>query len=99
MYRLRINKTCAFVIEAKYEDVDNFNKGLAPAKFGNGEDARWGFINRKGKIIIKPQFRFAMPFEGGLAQVTIGEPTLDQVYNLPFGYINRQGEYVWKPSH
>jgi hypothetical protein len=45
----------------------SFQKGLAPVKIGG----KWGFINKKGKIVINPQFDFALPFFGGLAPIEI----------------------------
>lgn len=52
-------------------------------------DGRYGYMNEKGKIIIKPQFENAKSFHEGLASVTIREKT---------GYINTSGEFVIKPE-
>jgi hypothetical protein len=33
-------------------------------------DSKWGFIDKTGKFVIKPQFRSAGPFSEGLAAVS-----------------------------
>jgi hypothetical protein len=33
---------------------------------------KWGFINKRGKVAIAPQFDAALPFFGGLAQLYLG---------------------------
>lgn len=45
----------------------------------------WGFMDRKGKIIIEPQFQQAKSFSGGLAAVSNGDQ---------WGFIDLKGEIV-----
>jgi hypothetical protein len=52
----------------------------------SGNEA-WGYINRKGDFVIKPQFQKAEPFYHGLAQVFL---------NGQEGYIDKSGQFVWK---
>ncbi len=47
-----------------------------------------------GRLVIEPQFASAGPYTGGLAEVGVGSPTEVRKY----GYIDRQGRFVWKPT-
>ena len=48
-----------------------------------------GFIDRTGKIVIKPKFKKAYNFYEGLACVKIGKK---------YGYIDNTGKYIWEPT-
>jgi len=48
-----------------------------------------GYIDRKGQIVINPQFGLANPFYDGLASVAVG---------ANFGYINESGNIVINPQ-
>jgi hypothetical protein len=52
---------------------------------------KWGYIDRTGKFIIRPQFDEAlnMEFSNGLARVKI---------DGKWGYINKTGKFVWKST-
>ncbi len=45
--------------------------------------------DKKGKVIINPQFDFAWNFSEGLAYVGTGGK---------YGYIDNTGKYVWNPT-
>ncbi|MEE8043841.1 MAG: WG repeat-containing protein [Thermodesulfobacteriota bacterium] len=49
---------------------------------------KWGFVNKKGEIVIEPQFENAVSFSGGLAIVELG--------GGKWGYIDKKGKLVWK---
>jgi len=68
--------------------ADKFSEGLANVSIrkGSGPEA-WGYINRKGDFVIKPQFQQAKPFYHGLAKVFL---------NGQEGYIDKRGQFVWK---
>lgn len=51
---------------------------------------KYGYINEKGKIIIKPQFDYAASFKEGFAKVEIDNK---------YGYINEKGKIVIKPQY
>lgn len=45
--------------------AQNASEGLLPIQQGG----KWGYINRSGEVVIKPQFEAAQPFADGLALV------------------------------
>ncbi len=54
------------------------------------QNQRFGYINTKGELIIKPQFKEGADFSEGLARVRVGGL---------FGYINIQGNTLIKPVY
>ncbi|MBK6608513.1 MAG: WG repeat-containing protein [Leptospiraceae bacterium] len=48
---------------------DYFNSGLARILDSKG---KFGYMDEKGKIVIKPRFDFASPFERSIARVCMG---------------------------
>jgi WG containing repeat len=54
------------------------------------EDDRWGYVDRSGKFMIKPQFSIVAPFSEGLAWVG--------PKNKGYGYIDKTGAWVVKPQ-
>jgi hypothetical protein len=46
--------------------IDYYSEGLCPVKV---EDALWGFVDKSGVMVIKPQFKFANSFSEGLSAV------------------------------
>jgi hypothetical protein len=76
-------------IEAQFDEAKPFSEGLAAVKVRVDGFDKWGFINLQGKMVISPKFESVDSFKNGLALVS--EPPL-----VPKGYINQQGQYVWK---
>jgi hypothetical protein len=75
------------VVPATFQDVGVFSEGLAAVK----QSFKWGYIDREGSALIEPRFdNNALRFRAGIAQVNVG--------NGDLGYIDRSGEYVWKPT-
>ncbi len=60
-------------------EVDN---SLLPVKSGE----KWGYIDKKGKYIINPQFSDAGYFRDGIARV--------ESSNYKVGYINKKGKFI-----
>lgn len=61
------------------------------------QSGKWGYADRYGKIVIKPQFDAARPFADGLAQVgMLNEelPELEARPNIRWGYIDETGSIV-----
>ncbi len=72
-----------------------FSEGLAAIGFHsswNSEPAKWGFIDKEGAIVIKPQFDSVEDFSEGLAAVRIGNEETGK-----WGYINKKGDIVIIP--
>ncbi len=63
----------------------NFSEGLASVEL-NG---LFGFVDRKGEIVIPPQWQFVDEFHRGTCRVNSADVR---------GYINPQGKYIWKLS-
>lgn len=59
----------------------NFSEGLAEVQTGE----KWGYIDRSGRMVIRPRFQEAKYFSEGLASVKI---------NDRWGYIDRKGKMV-----
>jgi len=51
---------------------------------------KWGYIDNKGSLVIRPQFQSAFGFSDGLAAIRI---------NDKLGYINKKGEIVIRPQY
>ncbi|WP_158260502.1 WG repeat-containing protein [Chlorogloea sp. CCALA 695] len=49
----------------------------------------YGYIDKTGKSVIKPQFKLAYKFSEGLARVKIGDK---------WGYVNKTGKQVIRPQ-
>ncbi len=65
--------------------TSDFSQGLASVNI-NG---RWGYINKKGTTVIKPNFDNANTFSNGIASVIV---------DGKLGYINKKGYFIWNPS-
>jgi predicted DNA-binding WGR domain protein len=93
------------ILDFSYNRVGDFSEGMARVKeggeyvFQNVEyswqdpytftGGKWGFIDRNGKISIKPKYEDARSFSNGLAAVKI---------NGKWGYINKKGKLVIKSN-
>jgi WG containing repeat len=71
-----------------------FGDGLAgvlivPSAEVSEDEGRWGFIDRAGKFVIKPQFDEVYGFSEGLGRVVV---------NRKWGFIDRQGKFVVEPQ-
>ncbi|MGK7938136.1 MAG: WG repeat-containing protein [Xenococcaceae cyanobacterium] len=69
--------------------TDTPDQEIALYPFRDDDTRRWGFLDAQGNTVIEPKLAQASSFNKGLAVVK--EPPL-----VPYGYINQQGEYVWK---
>ena len=64
--------------------MGNFSEGLASFRAG----PKWGFLNKRGEVVIEPVFETAVSFSDGLAIVELG--------GGEWGYIDKKGKFVWK---
>lgn len=74
--------------QSEFEFVGESCNGIFPAaRWG-----LWGYIDRDGKRVIKPQFSFASGFYEGMAAVRQGDKD-------EWGYIDESGHYVINPRY
>jgi hypothetical protein len=70
-------------------EAKDFHEGLAAVKAsGTSQWGGWGYIDRSGKWVIKPQYELADDFSEGLAQVMV---------DRKLGFINKKGEMIIPP--
>lgn len=69
-----------------YSRIEGFAEGLTPIKLRK----KWGFINTKGEIVIKPHYESVKPFAYGLSAVML---------NGKWGFINTKGNMVIKNQY
>jgi hypothetical protein len=71
-----------------------YSEGLVPFFIYSGDRALHGYMNRRGRVVIKPRdFEQVGPFVGGVALVVFhGNSTLTEDY----GYINKKGVLIWR---
>src|SRR5712692_378744 len=52
------------------------------------QDGKWGYIDKTGSIVIKPEFEEAFPYSEGLAAVRV---------RGKWGYVNDKGNMIINP--
>lgn len=87
-------KAWRWLVPPQFENAHGFSEGLAPVKVGD----YWGFIDRTGKMAIKPQFNPKQPqynsyFSEGLAAVNFSEGGAGE-----WGFIDKSGKVVINPQ-
>lgn len=87
-----IDRTGRLVIAPRYGGPGApFSEGLAVVRDSKGD---YGYIDATSRGVIKPRFNTADDFSGGLARVTVPAPS---GFGAIAGYIDRRGDYVWRP--
>lgn len=90
-----IDKTGKVIVPIKHIYVGSFSSGLAPIAVENSKgENRYGFINKKGEVVIKPVWMEVYGFSESLAAVRLGNDNASK-----WGVINTKGDYVVKPKH
>ncbi|MBU3185942.1 WG repeat-containing protein [Clostridium estertheticum] len=69
------------IIDFKFDVISSFSEGLAYFE----EYGKYGFINTKEEIVIKPKYHAVWGFYNGLSGYTLGADS-------PYGFINKRGE-------
>jgi hypothetical protein len=91
------DKDGKIVLKTNYDWIGKFHDGLALVKiegdeeYGGSRPNSWGYIDKKGKVVIPVRFRDAYPFSEGLAPF--------RGANEMFGYINPEGKVVIQPQY
>lgn len=82
-----IGKSGNMVINPAFDSADSFSEGLARISIND----QWGFIDKNGRMVIGLFAQGGVkPFSNGLART--GNEKGEH------GYIDKSGNYVWKPS-
>jgi hypothetical protein len=68
-----------------------FHEGLAAVLIGSPSTGRYGYIDTTGKMVINPQFNYAVDFSEGLAFIR------DEATGR-YGYIDKTGKVVVNPQ-
>lgn len=84
-----IDKNFNQILEAKYDLIQDFREGFASFRVGR-ELAKWGYLNKEGKVVIEPKFDYAGAFQDGRAIVREKESD---------GMIDTSGAYVVRPEY
>jgi hypothetical protein len=87
-----IDRSGRLAIPYRFYFAGHFSEGLAVVKEPGSKF--YGYADEEGTIAIKQTFTCADAFEGDLAQVIVGE----EFDSYHYGYIDRNGEYVWEPT-
>lgn len=84
-----------FILPPQYPFVDNFKDGLAQFLL----DGKWTFMDKTGKVIFSTDYQVSYGFERGLAFMSkLGPGGFDDLKNEKYGYIDKTGKVVWKPT-
>lgn len=84
-----INKSGKTVFTAAYDEAHDFSDGMAAVWKKKGTSYVGGFIDAKGKEIVKPQYAMLNVFSEGRAPI---------MQNGKWGYIDKKGKVVIKPQ-
>jgi WG repeat protein len=80
-----IDKAGRFITGKVFESAYSARDGLAPVQLGG----KWGYLNAKGVLVVKPQYDSAAQFSDGLAAVMSGGSVV---------YIDTKGKVAVKPQ-
>ncbi len=78
-----IDKAGKVIIQAKFDETQDFSEGLGAVRAGSFNNGKWGYVDETGKLIIDTIYNFASQFSQGLAMV--GK-------DGKFGFINKSGK-------
>ncbi len=84
-----------WIVEPKYQSIGQFDEGLAPF----GLNGKFGYLDRKGSVVIPPSYAGYLKFSEGVAGVEkIGDAKVALANDNKWGYINTGGSYAIKPQ-
>ncbi|MCX6272181.1 MAG: WG repeat-containing protein [Bacteroidetes bacterium] len=79
--------------DPSYSDFKQYKPGLFRIKVNN----RYGFINKKGEVVIEPRFQYASDFWFGLARFSQWDTNAGNP-EIRCGFINEKGTVVIQPD-
>lgn len=87
-----IDHTGTMIMKMQYEDAGDFTEGLARVKLYG----RMGFINKSGRMAIRPAFALVGNFSGGLASACVEDDTA--LFHVKCGYLDKSGGWAIAPT-
>jgi hypothetical protein len=95
-----IDKQGRWVISPRFAEPQHsiykpFGDGLAPVAVLTGQELRWGYIDKTGRMVIPSIFANAFPFKDGVAMVYVFNPF---GRGLVIRYIDTTGRFLWEPK-
>jgi outer membrane protein OmpA-like peptidoglycan-associated protein len=85
-----------WIVEPKYQSIGPFDEGLAPFGLNN----KFGYIDKKGNVVIPAMFAGYMKFSEGLASVEKkGESHVSLASDNKWGYITPNGTFSINPQY
>lgn len=97
-----IDTTGKTVITGPYEKAENFSEGFASVQIPHMLSAevksfRKGYIDKKGKMVIQPEYLFLMPFKNGRAIASLpAKPPTQNYYKV---VIDKTGKRLTKGDY
>lgn len=90
------NAAGEIVINARFDRIGFMHNGRAPAMMIRRYGEVWGYIDRSGRFVIKPQYEYALPFYNKRAFVGKGRSRayIDPAGHVIARFVNRCGFIV-----
>ncbi|HEV7905487.1 MAG TPA: WG repeat-containing protein [Pyrinomonadaceae bacterium] len=70
-----------------------FHDGLARFQTPSGQERKYGYMDKAGRVVVEPQFFYAGHFSGGLAWVRVLQGS-----EWLYGFIDKTGKVVIEPQ-
>lgn len=83
-----------------FVDVRHFKDGLAPICVEDKSSTphrKWGYVDKCGNLVIKPQYVSAECFSDGLGLVSIVDPKNEN--KQLYGYVDKTGRFALEPKY
>lgn len=87
-----IDRKGKLISDYDYNYVGQYGDGLMV--FAEDPMGPYGYINKAGEVIIKPKYKSAEGFQGGIAKVSESDGFIG-----PYGAINMNGTYIYSPIY
>ena len=93
-----IDTTGRFISTKRYDQVESFSDGLAAVAEGRWQEARYGFIDKTGEVVIPLRFVPRHDQLGSMSLSRFTEGLAPVMFGNLYGYINHKGDTVIQPA-